>query len=95
MLVQGALACGQASESIQRELTQRRCAIEDVLRERIERGLVDGDLPATTDARALAKYVAMVQNGLAVQSASGATRQQLLAAIQIALTAIPDLTANK
>src|SRR6266851_36658 len=45
LLVQGALACGDAAESIRRELVARRAAGEAALRQRFERALADGDLP--------------------------------------------------
>src|SRR5206468_3156330 len=41
--------------------------------------------PTGADAAALAKYVATFQLGLAVQSAGGATREELMAAVEVAL----------
>lgn len=90
MLVQGALSCGEAAESIQRELTARRSTLEQAIRDRFTRGIKDGDLPPDTDAAALAKYVSTVQQGNSVQASAGATRSQLLATIDIALRAIPE-----
>lgn len=87
LLVQGALACSEESDTIRQELASQRSLIEKALRQRFERAHADGDLPKSADPEALAKYVATFQNGLAVQSASGATRQTLLAAADVALRA--------
>ncbi len=75
LVVSGALACGEEAETVRRELAQLRQATVTALRERLERAVDDGDLPAGTDCATLARYVATVLNGLAVQSASGATEK--------------------
>jgi AcrR family transcriptional regulator len=87
LLVQGALACGASADPIKRELALRRAAIENALRERFERAVLEGDLSKDADPAALAKYVATFQHGMAVQSAGGATREALLAAADVALRA--------
>jgi len=89
MLVQGALACSDQAESIKQELADRRKSVELVLRERFERALSEGELPAGTDVTALAKYYATFQQGLSVQMAGGATREELLRAIDVAMQAWP------
>lgn len=88
LLVQGALACGSSADAVRRELTLRRAAIEKALQGRFERAILEGDLPRESDSAALAKYVATFQHGLAVQSAGGATRDALLAAVDVALRAV-------
>jgi AcrR family transcriptional regulator len=89
MVVQGALACGAEAEAVQRELADRREAGVAAIRDRFERAVRDGDLPAGTDCPALARYVATVMNGLAVQSASGATPDELRRVAELALRAWP------
>jgi hypothetical protein len=49
----------------------------------------DGDLPAGTDCATLARYTATVLNGLAVQSASGATEKELRLVSALAMQAWP------
>jgi AcrR family transcriptional regulator len=90
LLVQGALACGDSAESVRRELSARRADVEAALRERFERAVSERDLPRDANPAALAKFVATFQHGLAVQLASGATREDLLAAVEVALRAWPD-----
>jgi AcrR family transcriptional regulator len=77
LTVSGALASGEGAETVRRELAQLRQAIVKSLRKRFERAAEDGDLPAGTDCATLARYVATVLNGLAVQAASGATEKEL------------------
>src|SRR4051812_18376698 len=57
LMVQGALSCGDAAESIRKELCSRRAAGEGLLRERFERARRDGDLPRGADAADLARFV--------------------------------------
>jgi len=49
----------------------------------------DGDLPAGTDCATLARYIATVLNGLAVQAASGATEKELRLVSALAMQAWP------
>ena len=77
LVVQGALACGEEAEPVRRELARLRQAAVTAFRERFERAVQDGDLPKGTDCAGLARYVATVLNGLAVQAASGATEKDL------------------
>jgi AcrR family transcriptional regulator len=89
LMVQGALACGEVTDAIRRELISRRAAGEAALRQRFERAIADGDLPADADPGDLARYLATVIHGMAVQAAGGATRQELRRVVDIALRAWP------
>jgi AcrR family transcriptional regulator len=90
LLVQGALACGEAAESVRQELVSRRVADEVAVRQRFERALADGDLPADTDPADLARYVVTVIRGMAVEAASGASREELRRVAEMALRAWPE-----
>lgn len=89
LAVQGALSCGEAAELIKNELCGRRAAGEAALCERFERAKADGDLAATADPQALARFVMTVQQGMAVQAAGGASRDDLMAVAEMALMAWP------
>jgi AcrR family transcriptional regulator len=89
LVVQGALACGEAAESVRRELAAVRAAALDQIRERLEQGQRDGELPDGVDCADLARYVATVVHGLAVQAAGGASRKQLRRVAELALRAWP------
>jgi AcrR family transcriptional regulator len=78
LMVQGALACGENANGVRQELASLRAAGVAAIRRRFQRAIDEGDLPARADASALARFVATVTHGLAVQAASGASRKELL-----------------
>lgn len=85
--VRGALSCGDAP--IRKEFAAQRAAGHDDLHARFKRAIVEGDLPADADAHALAHFVQTVNFGLTVQASTGATRDELLRTVEIALKALP------
>jgi AcrR family transcriptional regulator len=89
LIVQGALACGDASDSIRSELVARRAAAEGLLRRRFERARAEGDLPADANPADLAKFIATVIHGMAVQASSGVSRAKLRRVADLALRAWP------
>jgi AcrR family transcriptional regulator len=89
LMVQGALACGEAAAAVRRELIAQRAAGQDALRRRFERAVSEGDLPAGVDSADLARYVVTVIHGMAVQAAGGASREDLLRVVEMALRAWP------
>jgi AcrR family transcriptional regulator len=87
LMVQGALACGDAA--IRKEVAARRAVVEGALRRRFQQAKREGDLPKNADPGELAGYVMTVVRGMAVQSAGGASSDQLRRIAQIALRAWP------
>jgi AcrR family transcriptional regulator len=85
--VHGALSCGE--DPLRKEFAAQRAAGLAELRTRFKQAIVDGDLPADSDADALARYVQAVNFGLTVQASTGATRKELLQIVKIALQAWP------
>jgi AcrR family transcriptional regulator len=89
LMVQGALACGDEAEPIRKELIARRATGEAALRELFARAKAEGDLPAAADPGDLARYVMAVMHGMSVQSAGGASREELQGVIDLSLRAWP------
>jgi AcrR family transcriptional regulator len=89
LMVQGALCCGEAADSVRQELASRRAAGEAALRQRFKRAMRDGNLPADADCGDLARFVATVIHGMSVQAAGGAKRRELLSVVRTALQAFP------
>src|SRR6202045_1447058 len=89
LTVQGALACGEAGDSIRQELAAYRAAGEAALRRRFQRAKSEGDLPATVNPADLARYVATIVYGMAVQAAGGASRDKLQHVVEMALRTLP------
>jgi AcrR family transcriptional regulator len=90
LAVQGALSCGEEAEPIRQELNARRAAGEALLRERFERAKAEHDLPAEADPADLARYLATISQGMAVQAAGGAGRDELQRVAEMALRAWPE-----
>jgi AcrR family transcriptional regulator len=89
MIVSGALACGEETEPIRKELCRLRQAVVTVIRERFEQAVQEGDLPAGSDCATLARYLVTVLNGMAVQAVSGATEKELRSVSAIVMRAWP------
>jgi AcrR family transcriptional regulator len=89
LIVQGALACGHESDLIRQELISYRKKFEESLAQRFIKSQLDSDLPRHINPAELAKYIATLHQGMSVQAASGASKEELLAMINLALTAWP------
>jgi AcrR family transcriptional regulator len=89
LMVQGALACGENARQVRQELASRRADGVAAMRRRFKRAVDEGDLPAPADPAALARFVATVMHGLAVQAASGASRKELLRVTEMVLRLWP------
>ena len=89
LIVQSALACGDAADSVRKEVASRREAGETALRRRLQRAKREGDLPANSDPADLSRYITTVMHGMAVLGAGRATRPQLLRVMETALQAWP------
>lgn len=87
LLVQAALSCSEASDSVRKELIARRKAGEDALRDRFARAVREGDLPATANPALLAGYLTVTAEGMAVHAASGASPETLCGIANAALQA--------
>ena len=72
---------------------RRRADGESVLRRRLEQARAEGDLPPEADPADLARYVMTVQQGMSVQAAGGADRDQLRRVVATALKAWPGRAA--
>ncbi|ANZ43353.1 TetR family transcriptional regulator [Lentzea guizhouensis] len=83
--VQGALAAGETGQIARDILVDWRAQGQAHLRDRFARAVREGDLPADADPDLIARYVMTVANGMAVQAAGGATREQLLRVADAAL----------
>jgi AcrR family transcriptional regulator len=89
LMVQGALACGDEADALRCELAERRGNFETMLRKRFEQAIEEGNLPAGLRAADLARYVATLSHGIAVQAAGGASRAQLMRVVTLAMRAWP------
>lgn len=93
--VQAALVCGEEAETVKQELSARRARIEWMLRQRFERALAEGDLPAGTSAADLACLIATVMYGMAVQVNGGIAPDTLRGMVSMTVAAIPQHAGKK
>lgn len=90
LMVQGALTCADACESVRHELTARRAHAEAAIRKRFEKARAEGDLPQRADPADLARYVTTMIQGMSVQAAGGASRNELRRVAEAAIRAWPE-----
>lgn len=59
-----------------------------LIRDRLERGIREADLPADIDPERLATFYATVMQGLSLQAQDGASRDALIGVVETAMTAL-------
>ncbi|MGK5685531.1 TetR/AcrR family transcriptional regulator [Actinoplanes sp. URMC 104] len=87
--VQGSLAAGESGSRARDILAAWRETGTAHLRDRFQRAVDEGDLPAGADPGLLARYLMTVANGIAVQAAGGAPRDELRLVADLALRGWP------
>src|SRR3546814_669751 len=66
-------------------LKSARAGALDRLKTRLSRGVAEGEIPASADVHALARFVQTVQNGMSVLARDGAGRAELEAVAELAM----------
>lgn len=89
MLILGVTNNIPSNEPLRELLLRRRTDSRGRLRERLARGVEDGDLPAGTDVDRLSQFFYTTVQGISLQARDGATRDELQAIIDTALTTLP------
>ncbi|WP_231937332.1 TetR/AcrR family transcriptional regulator [Caballeronia udeis] len=75
--------------SIRETMAGHRANAEEMMAQRLRKGVEDGDLPPGTDVPALAAFYSAVTRGMAVQARDGASQQKLKTIADIAMQAWP------
>ncbi|WP_257451907.1 TetR/AcrR family transcriptional regulator [Archangium lipolyticum] len=87
MISTAVLACAEENQPVAEHVATLRADALAALRTRIEQGIAEGELPAGTDAAALARYFGALIQGMSVQALDGASEAELLALVEIAMRA--------
>jgi AcrR family transcriptional regulator len=87
LLILGAINCTRANKEAYEHLHQLREQGPEMIRQRLVRGVADGDLPAGAPLADMASFYTTVMQGLAVRARDGASRQTLMAAADGAMAA--------
>jgi AcrR family transcriptional regulator len=94
LVVHGALP-DEGEASMHGELVNRRRAVRDAVRMRLEAAIEEGDLERDTDAADLAALAMVIAQGTATQARAGSTREQLRRVVGLALRAWPFSDAKR
>jgi len=89
LAVMAMVTSSTSSARLQRMLADERATAKARLRERIQRGLKEGDLPRDTDISALTEFYVAVIMGMSLSAREGATRKALLTMVETAMRAWP------
>jgi AcrR family transcriptional regulator len=95
MVVLAAASCSEEAAPVQHKLAACRAAWEKTLRQRIEQGIAEGDVPASASPAALASFYMAVVQGMSLHAKDGATRKRLQEIAETALQAWPTSTRRK
>lgn len=79
----------ESSEAAASLLRAKRARNTEMFTERIRAGIAAGELPADTDAAALARLVSAVMQGMSQQARDGASREELETTAELAMRAWP------
>ncbi|WP_020662723.1 TetR/AcrR family transcriptional regulator [Amycolatopsis benzoatilytica] len=85
MVVLAATNCTPANASVWKYLAASRDSVREQIRERLRRGVDEGDLAATVDTEALAALYTTVFYGLSMQARDGVTLDTLMTVVDLAL----------
>jgi AcrR family transcriptional regulator len=85
-VILGGVNCTPASKVVQDKLRLHRLQIPEVFHKRLERAVAEGDLP-DVELTPLVSFYATFYLGLPMRAHDGATREELLAAVGVAMAA--------
>jgi AcrR family transcriptional regulator len=85
MIATGSLTCAEENNAISEEVAALRGQALEMYRDRLARGVREGELRPDADPDALARYVATIIQGMSVQGRDGADEGSLLAVVGIAV----------
>jgi AcrR family transcriptional regulator len=91
LLVLGAVNCSQSNGQIQDFLREMRAARLKFFKQRLRRGVSEGDVPKDTDLAKVALFFTAVMDGLAFEARDGATRKALMGIVDCAMAAWPSV----
>jgi AcrR family transcriptional regulator len=89
MMMLSAINCTVSDHDVVEEVRGQRAEWQMAIRKRIQRAIDDGELPAPTNADALARYYTTVLEGLSIQARDGARANQLKPVVDLAMAAWP------
>lgn len=95
MIVLGAMNCTPANKETQDYVQAIRRRAPKVIKQRLDRAVSEGELAPDLDTKAVAAFFATVAHGLAVRAGDGASRADLMAAVEGAMAGWETLTGGR
>ncbi len=95
MVSTAVLSCAEENRPIARLTAAIRQATLERIQARLQRGIDEGELPATADAAALARFFGAIIQGMSIQATDGARREELLLIAEFALSHLPGTRAER
>ena len=89
LTIQGALVCGDEAAAVKNELISLRSGTFETMVRRFDQGKEAGEFSHEVDTIRLARYISTVIQGMSVQSASGASHEELKGIAEQAMKAWP------
>ena len=87
LVVLGAINCMPANKSVQDFMGEQRALREKFIRQRLRRGIAEGDVPSGTDINTLASFYTSVVDGMAIRARDGTSRKTLKSIADCAMAA--------
>ncbi|MBB3860192.1 AcrR family transcriptional regulator [Novosphingobium hassiacum] len=89
MGVIASVACQAVEPSIRDDVNRRAESAKQLIVERMERAIMEGEFVVPTKANVITRYLLAVMQGISVQAQAGATRAELLEVVEAAMAAWP------
>jgi len=85
--VLGGINCMPANKSVEQFMREERTMREKFMRQRLRRGIAEGDLPRSTDVQALVSFYTSIVDGMAMRARDGVSRKTLNTIVNGAMAA--------
>jgi AcrR family transcriptional regulator len=95
VIVLSAINNTRTSTAVHEFLRDMRCAGTELIRMRLVQAVKDGELPTGIPVDEIADFYTTFMHGLAVRARDGATKSQMLAAVNGAMAAWPALSRSR
>ena len=95
LMVLASTTSNASSETLQKAIAARRAEARARMKARMDRGVKDGELPPDTDVNALTNFYMAVLAGMSLQARDGASRKAMLATVETAMRAWPEVKRSR
>jgi AcrR family transcriptional regulator len=95
LMVLGGINCTPANKGVEDLLRKERSRREKVIRQRLRRGVADGDTPSNADLTAISSFYTTVVDGVTLQARDGASNKKLQTVVDEAMAAWDSLTKRR